>query len=84
MTKKPLSSVVDDVLANIARRAPQAWYELIAPEHAGTVREIRDAWAAGKLGAKKYPAARGISKYLSDQGIAKVGPQGVLRWLEKA
>lgn len=81
MAKK---SILDEVLANIPTRMPQSWHQRIAPEHAGTVKEIREAWFAGKLGTKKITAARAIAKTLGDLGIAKVGPQGVLAWLERA
>ena len=84
MTKKPRESVLDEVLANIEQRTPQAWYQRVSPEHADTVDEIRQLWAAGKFGRKKYPAAKAIAKFLHDRGIAKVGPQGVIAWLEKA
>jgi hypothetical protein len=84
MSKKPRESVLDEVLANIEQRAPQAWYQRVAPEHADTVNEIRQLWEAGKFGRKKYPAGKAIAKFLHDRGIANVGPQGVIRWLEKA
>lgn len=81
MAKK---SVLDEVLANIEPRASQAWYQRISPEHAETVKEIHDLWVAGKFGRKKYPAAKAVAKFLHDRGIANIGPQGVIRWLEKA
>ena len=84
MAKKPRESVLDEVLANIKERASQSWYQRVAPEHADTVKEIHDLWAAGKFGTKKYPAAKAVAKFLNDRGIANIGPQGVIRWLEKA
>lgn len=78
------ANVVDEVLNNIARPRPLAWHERVAPEHAETLRDIREAWASGRLGNKKITAARAISKTLNDRGIAKVGPQGVIAWLERA
>lgn len=78
------ASVVDEVLGNLAKPKPLAWHERIAPEHAATLRDIREAWASGRLGNKKITAARAISKTLTDRGIARVGPQGVIAWLERA
>jgi hypothetical protein len=79
-------SVLDDVIGAIAAQPPrvQAWYQRVAPEHAGTVAEILDAWKSGRLGSRKITAARAIAKILAARGIADVGPQGVLKWLEKA
>lgn len=77
-------SVVDEVIGNLAKPRPQAWHERVAPEHADTLREIREAWLSGRLGTKRITAARAIAKTLNAKGIAKVGPQGVLAWLERA
>lgn len=79
-------SVLDDVIGVIAAQPPrvQAWYHRVAPEHAGTVAEILDAWKSGRLGSRKITAARAIAKILVARGIADVGPQGVLKWLERA
>jgi hypothetical protein len=77
-------TVVDEVLGNIGSPLPQCWHERIAPEHVETLREIREAWSSGRLGSKKQTAARAIAKTLNDRGIAKVGPQGVIAWLERA
>lgn len=78
------ASVLDEVLGNLAKPRALTWHERVAPEHAATLREIREAWASGRLGNKKTTAARAISKTLSDRGIARVGPQGVIAWLERA
>ena len=78
------ANVVDEVLGNLAKPKPQAWHERVAPEHAETLRDIREAWTSGRLGSKRITAARAISKTLNDRGIAKVGPQGVIAWLERA
>jgi hypothetical protein len=80
------TSVLDDVIGVIAARTPrvQAWYHRVPPEHAGALAEILDAWKSGRLGSQKITAARAIAKILSARGISDVGPQGVLKWLEKA
>ena len=78
------ANVVDEVLGNLAKPKPLAWHERVAPEHAATLCEIREAWASGRLGTKKITAARAIAKTLNDRGIAKVGPQGVIAWLDRA
>lgn len=78
-------SVVDEIAAEIAnRQAPLRWFQRVAPEHVATLAEIREGWLAGKFGGKRRPAARIISKWLSDHGIAQVGEQGVEEWLQRA
>jgi hypothetical protein len=77
-------SIVDDVLAQIPAPRAQSWDQRIDPEHVDTLREIREAWLTGRLGTKRITAARAIAKTLNAKGIAKVGPQGVLAWLERA
>lgn len=78
-------SVLDEVVDELAQRAsPKRWHHRVAPEHAGTLAELREAWLAGRLGKARRPAARVISKILKARGIATVGEQGVEEWLERA
>jgi hypothetical protein len=81
---KAKGDIIDEVLGNISERQPQAWYQRIAPEHADTLRQIKDAYLAGRFGKQKKPAAEAIARTLKDRGIAAVQFQGVLAWLERA
>ena len=76
-------SILDDVLAEIQATAPKPsrWFERVAPEHAETVAELRQAWRDGKLGTSQRRAARSISKLLNARGISTVGVTGVELWL---
>ncbi len=65
-------------------RSPLAWHERVAPEHLPELAELKAAWKAGELHASKIATARIISAKLQERGIATIGPQGVLAWLEKA
>lgn len=78
------ADIIDEVLGNIAERQPQAWYQRIAPEHADTLRQIKDAYLAGRFGKQKKPAAEAIARTLRARGIATVQHQGVLAWLGRA
>jgi len=80
------TSVVDDVIGVIAAQPPrvQAWYHRVSPKHAATLAELLQAWKSGRLGTHKITAARAIAKILASRGISDVGPQGVLKWLERA
>jgi len=80
------TSVLDDVIGVIASQPPrvQAWYHRVPPKHAAAIAEILEAWKSGRLGTHKITAARAISRILAARGISDVGPQGVLKWLEKA
>lgn len=81
---KGKADVIDEVLGNIAERLPQAWHQRVAPEHIDTLRQIKEAYLAGRFGKQKKPAADAIAKTLRDRGIANVQHQGVIAWLERA
>lgn len=79
------SDVIDAVVALIPQSSRHLrWHERVSPEHVETIAEIKAAWKSGRLGARRKPAAVGISQYLRANGIANVGHNGVLLWLEEA
>ena len=83
MGKASALSVVDDIAGAIpCNHGPRPWWERAAP-HQDVLDAIHAAWRGGKFGLKKYPAARAISAKLADLGIASVGPQGVITWLDR-
>lgn len=77
------SNVIEEI-AGLVRPSRQslAWHHRIAPEHAETIAEIKAAWKAGRFGKRRKPAAEAIAAYLTGQGIATVGYNGVLTWLD--
>lgn len=81
MAKKP--SAVDEIASSIPERQRLSWEWRVDDEHRETLVEIKAASRDGKFGRHKITAARAISEYLKRHGIAQVGPQGVLQWLEK-
>lgn len=85
MPKPAASSVIDDIAGAIKPSLGlRPWWERTDKAHAETLAAIHDAWKAGRFGRKKYPAARAIGAKLSELGIASVGPQGVIAWLDRA
>jgi hypothetical protein len=79
------SDPIESIAAAIAaRRQPKRWHDGLSREHAAVVEKIREAWLAGKLGSTRNTAAREISAYLKAEGIADVGTQGILAWLQRA
>lgn len=80
MAKK---SAVDEIASSIPEKRRLSWEFRVAGEHVGTLEDIKAAYNSGKFGRHKEPAANAISDYLQKNGIAQIGPQGVLAWLEK-
>jgi hypothetical protein len=80
---QPSGSVIDEVMGNLRDRQPQSWHYRVSAEHADTLRQIKEAYQAGRFGSKKKPAAEAIARTLNDRGIADVQYQGVLAWLER-
>lgn len=74
--------LIDEIKSHIPSRSAKRWTDRVAPDHLPTLNEIKRAYHAGEFGSAKKPACDGISKYLHDHGIATVGFQGVLTWLE--
>lgn len=82
---KAKTSLIDEVAAYIKPAKPPAkWHHKVAPEHAATMAEIKAAWKSGRLGKSKKGAAMGIAKYLTANGIASIGHNGVISWLDEA
>jgi hypothetical protein len=81
MAKKP--SAVDEIAGSIPQRRRLSWEFRVASEHAETLEEIKAAFQRGGFGKHAEPAAKAISDYLHRNGIAQIGPQGVLAWLAK-
>lgn len=79
------SGAVDAVVRMMAENpvGVQPWYKKIKPEHAAAVAELAEAWKSGRLGKRRRTAARVVSEYLKEQGIANVGMQGVDEWLQR-
>ena len=75
------ASVVDQALANLRVRKPQAWWYRVDPKHKAVMDELAAAWFDGKLGKEMRPASEAIAKTLKDLGVATIGHQGVQQWL---
>jgi len=71
------------IKAAIPQRRSMKWQDRVSPEHAETLRNIREAFDAGEFGTKRKPAYIAIATYLNEQDISTVGHQGVREWLEK-
>lgn len=80
MAKK---GVIAEICANLPPPTPLSWEHRVAPEHKPTLVEIKAAYRDGAFGTKRVTAARAISKFLNDNRISTVGPQGVIQWLAK-
>jgi hypothetical protein len=77
-----------DIVADILQAMPESnrsrpWWEKAAPEHQKTINAIAEAWRSGQLGPSRNRAAAAISTTLGQRGIATVGRQGVLLWLNR-
>ena len=85
-TKSRNVGLLDDVRESLPSvfRGIRPWYERVAPEHREELAALKAAWKEGKLGSQKKPLARTIAAKLRERGIATIGTQGVLAWLEKA
>ena len=85
MAKAAAASVVDSIAGAIpdTTTGPRKWWERADAIHADVLTAIDVAWREGRFGRKKYPAARAISAKLAELGIATVGPQGVIAWLDR-
>jgi hypothetical protein len=59
------------------------WWERVAQEHAATIEAVAAGWKSGKYGMSKNRAAAAISSWLRSKGIATVGRQGVMHWLNQ-
>ena len=80
---KPSDSLVDQIAAAIPESGSgKPWWRRLTPEQQELVQPILAAWRAGRFGSAKMPAARAISKTLTQQGIP-IGAQGVLAWLQR-
>jgi hypothetical protein len=80
--KNPL---LEKVLAKLSavKRNP-SWWEKVEPEHAELLAGLHEAWLAGTFGPHLKPAAAAISKTLSEENVATIGPDRVAVWLKKA
>jgi hypothetical protein len=77
------TSIVDQIAAAIPEsQSGKPWWFRITPEQREFVAPVMAAWKAGRFGTRKMPAARAISKTLTEHGI-KIGAQGVLAWLNR-
>lgn len=84
MAKSTATSVVDAIATAIPGSiGPRKWWERVDAAHRDVLTAIDAAWREGRFGRKKYPAARAISAKLAELGIATVGPQGVIAWLDR-
>jgi|688.fasta_scaffold2426212_2 hypothetical protein len=80
---KAASSIVDEIAAAIPEPSHgKPWWVRLTPEQAELVQPVLQAWKQGRFGKQKITAARAISTHLTRHGI-KIGPQGVLAWLQK-
>lgn len=76
------ADIVAEIAGQVRTRRHMRWFQAVAPEHVATLDVIAAAYKAGKFGAKKKPAADAIVAVLQARGIATVGYNGVLQWLE--
>jgi hypothetical protein len=77
------NSLLDEVRANLrGRRGPALWIDSLPADLAAEVRAIKAQWREGKLATTKTALAHSLVKSLQTRG-ATIGPQGVLRWLER-
>lgn len=74
--------IVAQVISKMPGRKPVSWWYFVAPEHQSTLDTIKQAFLDGKFGAATTTAGKGISAYLKEHGIADIGYQGVIAWLE--
>lgn len=75
--------LIAEICANLPPPQHLSWEHRIDNKHFSTIKEIKAAYQAGAFGSKKITAARAIAKFLNDNNIATVGPQGVIQWLAK-
>lgn len=81
MAKAP--SIVDQIAAAIPEsQSGKPWHKRLNKEQSELIAPVLAAWKAGRFGSAKITAARAISTKLIEHGI-KVGPQGVLAWLQR-
>jgi len=79
------TAILEKVLANFPQgRRNQPWWEKVKPEHAELLADLLDAWRAGTFGQHLKPAAAAISKTLSEENVANIGPDRVVVWLKRA
>lgn len=79
---KASSSLLDDVKATLPRRRGFApWYEVLPPDLAREVADIKSKWLAGELTTTKSALAKSLASALAARGVV-IGRMGVTRWLE--
>jgi hypothetical protein len=85
-TKSQSVGLLDDVLESMPSvfRGTRPWYERVAPEHREELASVKSAWLAGEIKLPKKTFATVLSEKLAARGIATIGHQGVIAWLEKA
>jgi hypothetical protein len=77
-----------DIVAAIVEAMPESnrsrpWWQKVAAQHRPTLDQIKEAWRAGTFGTAKSRAADAIANILGKHGIASIGRQGVVTWLEQ-
>ena len=65
-----------------SRRA-LSWWQTIDKKHEAMLKVVADGYREGKYGPSKQRAAKAIAAWLQKEGIATVGKQGVLNWLNQ-
>jgi hypothetical protein len=82
MAKKSLTELVK---ASVDSRGPRhkTWFERVAPEHQKELLAIKQSWRDGVLKSSTFRLAEDISRSCRELGIAAVGPQGVIHWLQR-
>jgi hypothetical protein len=77
------SSLLDEVKATLScRRGPAVWIDSLPADLAAEVKAIKAQWRDGKLATTKNALGHSLAKGLQARGVT-IGPQGVLRWLER-
>jgi hypothetical protein len=82
---KPAATLADQIAAALPPRAKtRPWWDRIDPAHLAELEPVRARFLAGGYDASKRQMARTISAHLRAAGIADVGEQGVISWLNAA
>lgn len=79
---KAAPTLADQIAAALPPRArTRPWWERIDPAHLAELEPVRARFLAGGYDASKRQMAKTISAHLRANGIAEVGEQGVISWL---
>jgi hypothetical protein len=80
--KIPSAEDLIERVASRVDRTPQSkpWWMRLSDEQVAQISPLREAYVAGRFGAREITACRAISSVLNELGIV-IGAQGVKAWL---